>query len=62
MTNPHTQQLSELIITDCNKKVNYVFVIFDHSLVFQRGAAYIQCDLLNMNICGSKHVEECYVI
>jgi hypothetical protein len=32
MTNPHTEQLSELIITDFNNKVNYVLAILDHSL------------------------------
>jgi hypothetical protein len=33
MTNPHTDQTSELKITDYNNKVNYVLIIFDHSLV-----------------------------
>jgi hypothetical protein len=65
MTNPHTEQLSELIITDYSNKVNYVLVIFDHSLVFRvmvPYAACIQCDLLKMSIYGSKHVEECNII
>ena len=33
MTNPHTEQTSELIITGYNNKVNYVLVIIDHLLV-----------------------------
>jgi hypothetical protein len=65
MTNPHTEQLSELIITHCNNEVNYVLVIFDHSIVFRvtiPNTACIQCDLLRMSIYCSKHVEECNII
>jgi hypothetical protein len=64
MTNPHTEQLSELIITVCNNKLNYVLVIFDQSPVFRVTvpcAACIQCDLLKISIYGSKRVEECNI-
>jgi hypothetical protein len=53
----------ELIIREYNNKINYVLVIFDHSLVFRMTVPYAACiHLLKMSIYCSKHVEEYNII